>query len=516
MAAGRRERDALTIGQETVAYIRSGAFRQRSTQTMGADIRRLLRLLGTRNVSFGSPEATWTVVLEMVRETLVDLADSIRIFHIRGSRPGVGVISGVAEEFPLTPGEVLGAQVAAKFADIDVTDYVRAAARMIGTFAPSFVDVIPAQYRLEAYPPGSRPPPSTTQHIEVNVPMEEIRAEVRGLGEQLGEQVQAGLIAGFDKIAATLPQLVRNVPAPAPVYVPPPAPAPVPTTEPAPFAGFEPGTLGAPPKTSSQRDLFGTKVVAAPVQATLGQPLPPLAQNLEDKYRPLFLEDVLGNSTNVSVLRGAAQTGNFGKLYLVTGRPGIGKTSAVIASIRDYLLPRQGAFGTQLFNPNYSPSSPTFGIAPNELLYVNALSLVTRGGPAALIGDLAKFTKTLPYPGLRSFVVVDDVTKFNKDQQAILLPLTERYPRTTFFFIANDADYIDALESRARHLRWGTPEPEEIAARLVTIIRNENLPFPDPLKEAQRIVNGLGRNREFRQAIIQLAADVTELQGQVT
>jgi hypothetical protein len=501
MSTSRRDAAALQLGQETVRYVASGQFKSRSPQTMGSDIRRLLNLMGLGNISFGSPQATWTIVREMVRQTLADLVESIRIYHISAS-----FVNAPKEEYPLTVASVLFGRDDTRFADIAITDVNAAAARMIGTFAPRFVDVIPEQFRAEALPPAARPVSVATPRVEVTIPTEAIRQEIQELGSELRTSVSEGLVAGFDKLAATLPILIRGAPGqpPAAPYVaPPPAPAPVPA----------PSPTGEVPRTATQRTIFGERIAPAPVQGTLGGPLPPLAQTLEDKYRPLFLDDVLGNPTSVAVLRGAATSGNWGKLYLVTGRPGIGKTSAVLAAIRDYLLTRQGQYGTSLFNPSYSPSSPTFGISPSVLLYVNALSLVTRGGPQALIGDLARYTRTLGLPNLKKFAVIDDVTKFSKEQQQILLPLTERYPQVTFFMIANDPDYIEALSSRARHLRWSQPEPEEVEARLVSIIQHENLPFPDSVAEARRIVEGMGRNLEFRQAIIKLAADAAEVQG---
>ena len=506
MATGRREQEALRLGEDVVRYIQSGEFRKKSPQAMGNDIRRLLALLSTRNVSFGTPERTWTVVHEMVRESLLDLAENIRIYHIQGRGPGVSVVAAPKEEYPLNAAIVLFGTNDPRFTDIGVTDVNRGAARMIGTFAPSFVDVIPEEWRMEALPPVARPPKVGAPTVHVTVPTAEIREEISKLGEELGVRVESGLVAGFDKLTATLPILIRGMGVAAAPFPPPSPPVQVPQ----PVAAGVPLTEAEIPRTGIQRTIFGERVAPPPRP---GAAPSGLAQQLEDRYRPLFLRDVVGNSSNVAILRGAATSGNWGKLYLFTGRPGVGKTSAALASVRDYLLDRQGAFGTALFNPIYSPLSPTFGISPQVLLYANALDLLRRGGTSALIGDVAKFTRTLGLPGLKRFVILDDVTRFDKNQQQVLLPLTERYPNTVFMFLANDAQYIDALESRARHLRWSSPEPEEVELRLITIIQNENLPFPDAVQEAREIVSSLGLVRDFRQAIVRLAADVAELQG---
>jgi hypothetical protein len=507
MATSRFEAEALAKGRNTAQWVAGGGFKVASPQTMGTNLRRLLSEVENRSVRFATPEITWSVVREMVRETLLERGLSERLYNVgvearEGRRRG-----SHEEEFPVTVSIVFFGRTDPRSFDLSTTSPDQVAARMIGSFSPSFVDVIPERWREEALPPMARGPKIGPQHVEVNVPMEGIREEVKQLGrdlsEQLHTQVEGGLTAGFDRMTASIPVLIRGLVPAQPAAQPQPAPVQRGTLE----------FVGAPvemPKTTGQRDLFGGRPPAPKAQGLVEAPSV-LTQQLEDKYRPLYLDDVVGNGANVSVLRAAAGSGNFGKLYLVTGRPGIGKTSAVIASIRDYLRLHQGAIG-QLFNPDYSTESITFGIDPSVLLYANALRLVTRGGGVAtLLGDLARFTKTGGYPGIRRFAVVDDVTKFSKDNQQILLPLTEKYPRTTFFFLANDDDYIDALRSRARHLRWSTPEPEEVVARLVTIIDNERFPFPDAYAEAKRIVDSMGRSVEFRQAIVRLAADADAL-----
>jgi hypothetical protein len=504
----RAERQALELGYRTVQDVRLGYFRLRASQTQGGDIRRVLQLLESRNISFGSPEATWAIIAEMVRQTLAGLLQTERIHNFPG-----GTSQRTRREFPLTPSMVLLGRDDPFNADLGTTNVNGWAARLIGRFAPSFVDVIPELYRSEATPPGVRPPPMATPRVEVTLPTEQIAQaigeQVSKLGEQLGEKVEAGLVTGFDKLTASLPVIFRAygmapgaapAPRPSPTLIPPETPT---------VSQVPPAVPTEVPRTGVQQNLFGERAPRQrPAGATTG-----LAQQLEDKYRPLFLDDVIGNAANVAILRGAAMNNSFQKSYLVTGPPGIGKTSAVIAAIRDYLLERQAAVGTTLFNPKYSPESPTFGVDGAVLLYRNAFDVQRLGGVSKLLGDIGVFVRKLPYPGTRQFAVIDDVTKFNADQQKVLLPLTERFPKTTFFFIANDDNYLDAFEDRGTRLRWTTPTPEQIQLRLVEIIRNEDLPFPDPVDEARRITESVGMRRSFRQAIIRLASDVNEITG---
>lgn len=55
-----------------------------------------------------------------------------------------------------------------------------------------------------------------------------------------------------------------------------------------------------------------------------------------EKYRPEFLKDVVGNSEAVSRLSAIATVGNLPNIIL-TGPPGIGKTSSILCLAREML-----------------------------------------------------------------------------------------------------------------------------------------------------------------------------------
>ena len=52
-----------------------------------------------------------------------------------------------------------------------------------------------------------------------------------------------------------------------------------------------------------------------------------MAQALYRKYRPKKLEDVLGQETNIQILKNAAKAGRIGQAYIFYGPRGTGKTS---------------------------------------------------------------------------------------------------------------------------------------------------------------------------------------------
>ena len=52
-----------------------------------------------------------------------------------------------------------------------------------------------------------------------------------------------------------------------------------------------------------------------------------MSQALYRKYRPKKLEDVLGQETNMLVLKNAAKAGKLGQAYIFHGARGTGKTT---------------------------------------------------------------------------------------------------------------------------------------------------------------------------------------------
>ncbi len=477
--------------ERIIRFVGSGEYARQSVDVMAKQVRQLLRGWELRSVAFPQAPVGWELLREMVRLILGNIVHNTSVNPTN------------AELY--TPSFVLLGTNNPQFADVGVTQPDKAAARLVYLLAPDLYDagLVPERYQRYGPPPsvgGARTPPQ----IRVTIPTESLQEAVNSAMEKIrvpAPPAPSPTVPSTPPLTrADVEQAVRSAIASMSFAPEVPAPAAPPSAPAAPPPEMAPPPVTAMPKTRAQVTLFGERV----------QPPPkPVGPSLADKYRPLFLNDVLGNPDAVSLLRAAADTGNFGHAYIVEGPPGTGKTSAVLAAVRQYLLGIGPQQGVSLFNPDYSPESPTFGVDPRVLYYRNALALINRGGVSTLLGEIARFVRSITIPHVRRFIVVDDVTKFSKDNQEILLPLTERYPRVTFFFIANDPDYIPALRSRATTIRWRRPTPEEVEARLVEVIRRENLPFPNPVEEARHVVESLGMNVEFRQALIRLADEAS-------
>lgn len=67
------------------------------------------------------------------------------------------------------------------------------------------------------------------------------------------------------------------------------------------------------------------------------QPLPTLTNGYRvEKYRPVFLDDVVGNVETIERLKIIAKEGNMPHM-IISGMPGIGKTTSVLCLARQLL-----------------------------------------------------------------------------------------------------------------------------------------------------------------------------------
>lgn len=174
-----------------------------------------------------------------------------------------------------------------------------------------------------------------------------------------------------------------------------------------------------------------------------------------EKYRPKKLENVIGNSEIIKHFKHIAKTGTLQHL-LLTGRPGIGKTTSVICLARE-LLGEHIKMG---------------------FLELNASD---QRGIDTVRNDILTFCKkkiTLP-PDRQKIIFLDEVEAMTAVAQQALLRTIEKYTHNTRFILAcnSSASLIDALQSRCILRRFLKIKDEEMYLLLQNICEKENVKY---------------------------------------
>ncbi|ODQ64317.1 putative subunit of heteropentameric replication factor C (RF-C) [Nadsonia fulvescens var. elongata DSM 6958] len=174
-----------------------------------------------------------------------------------------------------------------------------------------------------------------------------------------------------------------------------------------------------------------------------------------EKYRPVYLEDVVGNEETVERLKIIAKDGNMPHM-IISGMPGIGKTTSVLCLARTLL---GDAYNDAVLELNASDER---GID------------VVRGR----IKSFAQKKVNLP-PGRHKLVILDEADSMTPGAQQALRRTMEIYSSSTrFAFACNQSNkIIEPLQSRCAILRYGRLTNEQVLKRLKQIIDVENVQY---------------------------------------
>ncbi|CAB5192694.1 unnamed protein product [Rhizophagus irregularis] len=194
------------------------------------------------------------------------------------------------------------------------------------------------------------------------------------------------------------------------------------------------------------------------------------------KYRPATFDDIVGNEHSINILKNVAKKGNIPN-FLLSGPPGTGKTSSIVCLANEL-------YGKEL--------------AKRAILELNASDERSVNVIRDKVKAFAQTKVTLP-PGLQKFVILDEVDSMVDPAQKALRAIMEQYSDTTRFALAcNNEDKIDeAIMSRITKLSFTNLSQEEVALRLLYIIKQENIKYtPEGLQAIIFTADG-----DMRQAI---------------
>ncbi|KAI8958648.1 DNA replication factor C-like protein [Daldinia sp. FL1419] len=176
-----------------------------------------------------------------------------------------------------------------------------------------------------------------------------------------------------------------------------------------------------------------------------------------EKYRPVFLDDVVGNTETIERLKIIAKDGNMPHV-IISGMPGIGKTTSVLCLAR------------QLLGDSYKEA----------VLELNASDERGIDVVRNRIKGFAQKKVTLP-AGRHKIVILDEADSMTSGAQQALRRTMEIYSNTTrFAFACNQSNkIIEPLQSRCAILRYGRLTDPQVVKRLIQIIEAERVHYSD-------------------------------------
>ncbi|KAK2811832.1 replication factor C subunit 4 [Emmonsiellopsis sp. PD_5] len=172
-----------------------------------------------------------------------------------------------------------------------------------------------------------------------------------------------------------------------------------------------------------------------------------------EKYRPVFLDDIVGNTETIERLKIIARDGNMPHV-IISGMPGIGKTTSVLCLAR------------QMLGDSYKEA----------VLELNASDERGIDVVRNRIKGFAQKKVTLPQ-GRHKLVILDEADSMTSGAQQALRRTMEIYSTTTrFAFACNQSNkIIEPLQSRCAILRYSRLTDAQVVKRLMQICEAEKV-----------------------------------------
>lgn len=202
-----------------------------------------------------------------------------------------------------------------------------------------------------------------------------------------------------------------------------------------------------------------------------------------EKYRPIYLKDIVGNEETINRLKVFGEEGNLPNL-IISGPPGTGKTTSILCLAR------------QLLGAN---------VYKEAVLEMNASN---DRGIDVVRNKIKMFAqkKVTLERGRHKIIILDEADSMTDGAQQALRRIMEIYSNTTRFCLAcnNSEKIIEPIQSRCAILRYSKLTDKQLLKRLLEVCELEKVSYTDDGLEAI-IFTAQG---DMRQAINNLQSTV--------
>src|SRR5580704_16688214 len=230
-------------------------------------------------------------------------------------------------------------------------------------------------------------------------------------------------------------------------------------------------------------------------------------QALYRKYRPKKLEEVLGQETNVEILRNAARSGRLGQAYIFYGPRGTGKTTTarLIAKLLNCEKRRTDPEFAKLGEPCNECRECLAIDAQNSFDVIEIDAASNRGIDE--IRNLKENIRTSPASAEYKVYIIDEAHMLTGAAFNALLKTLEEPPKHAVIILATTEfeKLPPTITSRAQRFVFKKLSKAVIAAKLATEAREENIAIDEDALELIAAA-GEGSVRDAESLLDQIAS----------
>ncbi len=210
-----------------------------------------------------------------------------------------------------------------------------------------------------------------------------------------------------------------------------------------------------------------------------------MAQAFYRKYRPKKLEDVLGQETNVEILKNAAKSGRLGQAYIFHGPRGTGKTTTarLLAKLLNCEKRRDDPEFAKLGEPCNECRECREIDAQNSFDVIEIDAASNRG--IEEIRNLRESIRTSPSSADHKVYIIDEAHMLTGPAFNALLKTLEEPPRHAVIVLAT-TEYEKlppTITSRAQRFTFKKLSKTTIMGKLASIAKAEKIKIDEPALE---------------------------------